>query len=228
METEKVKMLHDITAPERNEDLVSDSKVNNNREQVKQLIHNDKRVQDMTDVELATIMNREISEYTDDVSVSVTPEKFDSVSIEITPCQTEDLEMDYMESQANQNVINDEGEESVSDSNKHSGTLNIPSESFRNKNDSHSTSAHQGNASKDEKPEPGVLADPKRSILSPIPRRSVQLKSDFASIQMPEDDKSSILQNEDSWIRVAIPYLPTHIAVLCLLLNIAIPGSGKN
>jgi hypothetical protein len=44
---------------------------------------------------------------------------------------------------------------------------------------------------------------------------------------MPVDEKNnSLLQQEDSWIRVAIPYLPLWVAVLCLILNILVAGTG--
>ncbi|ESO83569.1 hypothetical protein LOTGIDRAFT_133311 [Lottia gigantea] len=41
-----------------------------------------------------------------------------------------------------------------------------------------------------------------------------------------EEKPKSPLTNTDSWIRSAIPHLPLGVAVLCLLLNIIIPGSG--
>lgn len=43
----------------------------------------------------------------------------------------------------------------------------------------------------------------------------------------PEDEKTkSVVSNSDSWIQSAIPYLPLGLSVICLLMNIIIPGSG--
>lgn len=67
----------------------------------------------------------------------------------------------------------------------------------------------------------------KFSVLSPLSRRSIPSKTDFTIVQMPVDEKNnSLLQQEDSWIRVAIPYLPLWVAVLCLILNILVAGTG--
>lgn len=68
----------------------------------------------------------------------------------------------------------------------------------------------------------------KFSVLSPLSRRSIPFKTDFTTVQMPNDEKnSSLLMQEDSWIRVAIPYLPLWVAVVCLLLNILVAGTGN-
>lgn len=67
----------------------------------------------------------------------------------------------------------------------------------------------------------------KLSLLSSVSHRSIPIKTDFTTVQMPADDKRSVPTYEDSWIRVAIPYLPLWLAVVCLLLNILIAGSGE-
>ncbi|XP_067682309.1 DNA ligase 1-like [Haliotis asinina] len=46
-----------------------------------------------------------------------------------------------------------------------------------------------------------------------------------ASGQDDEKQKSHVGSN-DSWIRSAIPYMPLSLSILCLLLNIVVPGTG--
>ena len=41
-----------------------------------------------------------------------------------------------------------------------------------------------------------------------------------------EEKTKSLVSNSDSWIQSAIPYLPLGLSVICLLMNIIIPGSG--
>lgn len=59
-----------------------------------------------------------------------------------------------------------------------------------------------------------------------ISRRSPDYKFDYTTIIMPAEDKRNEFSPEESWIRVAIPYLPLKLSVTCLILNIIIPGSG--
>ncbi|KAL4237968.1 hypothetical protein ACF0H5_002678 [Mactra antiquata] len=56
--------------------------------------------------------------------------------------------------------------------------------------------------------------------------RSIDAKIPYTTLNVPEDDKKEVVSPEDSWIRLAIPYLPLWLAILCLLLNICIPGFG--
>ncbi|XP_052766712.1 uncharacterized protein LOC128207681 [Mya arenaria] len=62
-------------------------------------------------------------------------------------------------------------------------------------------------------------------LISP---RSIDGKNiDFSVVQMPpEEKKASVFTPEDSWIRQAIPYLPLWVSIVCLILNIIVPGSG--
>ncbi|CAD5121323.1 DgyrCDS9850 [Dimorphilus gyrociliatus] len=41
-----------------------------------------------------------------------------------------------------------------------------------------------------------------------------------------DEEKGKTITNTDSYIRTAIPYLPQSLAILCLILNILLPGSG--
>ncbi|XP_076442861.1 uncharacterized protein LOC143281530 [Babylonia areolata] len=41
-----------------------------------------------------------------------------------------------------------------------------------------------------------------------------------------EDKPKSVLMHDDSMIRAAIPFLPVRLAVVCLVLNILLPGAG--
>ena len=45
------------------------------------------------------------------------------------------------------------------------------------------------------------------------------------SLNMDEDD--SVPAVADTYIRSAIPYLPRKVAILCLVLNLIIPGTGS-
>jgi hypothetical protein len=42
-----------------------------------------------------------------------------------------------------------------------------------------------------------------------------------------EDRTKSFVSSSDPWIHSAIPYLPLELSVICLVMNIIIPGSGK-
>uniref|UniRef100_A0A2C9LLS4 Uncharacterized protein n=1 Tax=Biomphalaria glabrata TaxID=6526 RepID=A0A2C9LLS4_BIOGL len=61
-------------------------------------------------------------------------------------------------------------------------------------------------------------------------RRSVDYRIQNATaVMVPEaaDEKpKSVLTNDETFIKNAIPYLPLSLAIACLLLNIVIPGSG--
>jgi len=63
------------------------------------------------------------------------------------------------------------------------------------------------------------------SLISP---RSVDGRNvDYSVVYMPpEEKKPSVYSVEDSWIRQAIPFLPLWVAVICLVMNILLPGSG--
>lgn len=71
-----------------------------------------------------------------------------------------------------------------------------------------------------------VRESSKLSLLSSISQRSGQMKTDYTTVQMPAEEKRFEPLQEDSWIRQATPYLPLWVAVLCLLLNILVSGSG--
>ncbi|XP_045187421.2 uncharacterized protein LOC123545166 [Mercenaria mercenaria] len=139
------------------------------------------------------------------------------------PSDSDNLESGGWKRLAKQEKMNGGGQ-TVSDVNDRNGSK-FETSSFPRRKGSLSVPAFS-TLLKDERRESTVSKSSKLSLLSPISRRSVQLKTGFTTVQMPVDEKSSVLQQEDSWIRVAIPYLPLWVAVLCLLLNILIPGSG--
>ena len=58
--------------------------------------------------------------------------------------------------------------------------------------------------------------------------RSNDRRVDYIVVPVQHEEKKSVYSQEDSWIRGAIPYLPPWVAYLCLVLNIIIPGSGKD
>ncbi|KAH3898212.1 hypothetical protein DPMN_022433 [Dreissena polymorpha] len=64
--------------------------------------------------------------------------------------------------------------------------------------------------------------------LSPRSTSSSKYEMDFSEVVMPPkvQEKADVFTHEDSWIRVAIPFLPLGVAVVCLLMNIVLPGSG--
>ncbi|KAH3898209.1 hypothetical protein DPMN_022430 [Dreissena polymorpha] len=64
--------------------------------------------------------------------------------------------------------------------------------------------------------------------LSPRSISSYKYEMDFSEVVMPPkvQEKADVFTPEDSWIRVAIPFLPLGVAVVCLLMNIVLPGSG--
>lgn len=54
-----------------------------------------------------------------------------------------------------------------------------------------------------------------------------QVQNNATVIYPPEEIKpKSVLTNDESYIRSAIPYLPLGLSVMCLCMNIFIPGSG--
>lgn len=56
-----------------------------------------------------------------------------------------------------------------------------------------------------------------------------QVQNNATVIYPPEENKpKSVLTNDESYIRSAIPYLPLGLSVICLCMNIFIPGSGKS
>ncbi|XP_041352715.1 protein stum-like [Gigantopelta aegis] len=58
-------------------------------------------------------------------------------------------------------------------------------------------------------------------------RKSVDFRNTSTTHHIPEEKPRSILNaNNDSWIRSAIPYQPLSLSILCLLLNIFLPGTG--
>jgi hypothetical protein len=63
-------------------------------------------------------------------------------------------------------------------------------------------------------------------------RRSVDIRGGLLNatvINPPGDDKpKSVVASDESYIQSAIPVLPLPAAVMCLLLNILIPGMGKS
>lgn len=71
-----------------------------------------------------------------------------------------------------------------------------------------------------------VRESSKLSLLSSISQRSGQTKPEYTTVQMSADEKPFQPIQDDSWIRLATPYLPLWVAVLCLVLNILISGSG--
>ena len=61
-------------------------------------------------------------------------------------------------------------------------------------------------------------------------RKSMDMRVQYTTVQMPTTEdktKPSVYATDDSWIRIAIPYLPVGLAVFCLLMNICVPGLGK-
>ncbi|KAH3898186.1 hypothetical protein DPMN_022405 [Dreissena polymorpha] len=65
--------------------------------------------------------------------------------------------------------------------------------------------------------------------LSPRSTSSSKYEMDFSEVVMPPkvQEKADVFTPEDSWIRVAIPFLPLGVAIVCLLMNIVLPGSGN-
>ncbi|CAL1532143.1 unnamed protein product, partial [Lymnaea stagnalis] len=60
-------------------------------------------------------------------------------------------------------------------------------------------------------------------------RRSMEyrLQHTTAAMQAEADEKpKSVLTNDETFIKNAIPYLPLGLAICCLILNVIIPGSG--
>ena len=68
------------------------------------------------------------------------------------------------------------------------------------------------------------------SVLSLKSSRSVDSRIRHAVVQMPpgtELKEKSAIEPDESLIQIAIPNLPLALAILCLLLNVCLPGSGK-
>ena len=68
------------------------------------------------------------------------------------------------------------------------------------------------------------------SRLSLKSSRSIDSRIRNAIVQMPpgtEETEKTVLDPEESWIRTAIPHLPLGLAIVCLVMNICIPGTGK-
>lgn len=66
-------------------------------------------------------------------------------------------------------------------------------------------------------------------------RRSVDIRvamQQAANVQEQQEEAErekaarAVMNSPDSWIRSAIPVLPRWMSVLCLILNIVLPGSG--
>lgn len=53
-------------------------------------------------------------------------------------------------------------------------------------------------------------------------------KLETNGLKKDDDDKGKTVTNTDSYIRTAIPYLPQSLAIFCLILNILLPGSGRD
>lgn len=67
----------------------------------------------------------------------------------------------------------------------------------------------------------------RQSLSSQASPRSHDLRLDYVMMPVVTEEKKSVFSQEESWIRVAIPYLPLWVAVVCLILNIVLPGAGK-
>lgn len=73
-------------------------------------------------------------------------------------------------------------------------------------------------------PDSPVLANDESSQLSAEP--VIQYGN---GVKYNEDERTkSLVSSSEPWIQSAIPYLPLGLSVICLLMNIIIPGSGKN
>ncbi|XP_046364271.2 triadin-like [Haliotis rufescens] len=72
----------------------------------------------------------------------------------------------------------------------------------------------------------------KLSLSDSMSRKSVDFRvANATTVIIPasgqDDEKQkSVVANNDSWIRSAIPFMPLSLAILCLLLNIVVPGTG--
>lgn len=66
----------------------------------------------------------------------------------------------------------------------------------------------------------------RQSLVSQASPRSHDLRVDYVMMPVVPEEKKSVFSQEESWIRVAIPYLPLWLAVVCLILNIILPGAG--
>jgi hypothetical protein len=64
---------------------------------------------------------------------------------------------------------------------------------------------------------------------STLSRKSVDLRVHHGAGATPGagEEKPKPMMHDDSLMRAAVPYLPVPLAVLCLILNILIPGTGK-
>lgn len=85
-----------------------------------------------------------------------------------------------------------------------------------------------------ETPAPDGAGGPRRdsnasglSFGSQVSPRSNDPRVDYIMVPVQPEEKKSVFSQEDSWIRVAIPYLPLWVAVVCLILNVLFPGAGK-
>ncbi|XP_045188068.2 uncharacterized protein LOC123545825 [Mercenaria mercenaria] len=151
----------------------------------------------------------------------------DVEDIENTPSDSESSEFCDWDSPAKQGTVNSD-EHSFREENNKLSASKITVRSFSPKQESLNVPAYPTLLKDDgrESAASNVRMGSKLSLLSQIPQRSAQLDFDFTAVQMPVVEKKEVPIYEDSWIRIAIPYLPLWVAVLCLVLNILISGSG--
>lgn len=79
--------------------------------------------------------------------------------------------------------------------------------------------------------DPGTRRDSLRHTPDSLSRKSLELNraaggAGAGATQAGGEEKPKPMMHDDSQIRAAIPFLPVPLAVLCLILNILIPGSG--
>lgn len=65
-----------------------------------------------------------------------------------------------------------------------------------------------------------------RLSIDDVSEASVEGVVQSTSVAVPIERPRSVITQNDSWIRSAIPYLPLNLAVIYLILNIVLPGSG--
>ncbi|KAK6182266.1 hypothetical protein SNE40_009986 [Patella caerulea] len=91
------------------------------------------------------------------------------------------------------------------------------------------TGKRDGTQGDEDKLSVGSRRDSTKYSIDSMSRKSVDIRiqNQVALVNKQNEEKpKSPLANTDSWIRSAIPYLPISVAIICLMLNILIPGTG--
>ncbi|XP_050406219.1 protein stum [Patella vulgata] len=91
------------------------------------------------------------------------------------------------------------------------------------------TGKRDGTQGDEDKLSVGSRRDSTKYSIDSMSRKSVDIRmqNHVALVNKHNEEKpKSPLAKTDSWIRSAIPYLPISVAIICLMLNILIPGTG--